>query len=522
MSSESRTIKSLKNAQVSLIFYVINLILGFWSRQVFYNYLGSEVLGLDTTAGTLFTFINLAELGVGSSIGFFLLRPIYEGDTMTINKIVALQGWIYRRVATFVIIASCILMCFFPIIFKDIDIPLWYAYATFSVMLFGSMLGYFMNYKSCVLSADQKGYKVTKVTSTAGAVFKVLLILLLPVVSHPFILYLATNALGSIFGCYWLNRTLKKEYPWLKSVEESGRQLLKEYPDVLKKTKQIFIHKITTVIVNQIAPLIMYAFTTLTAVAYYGNYLTTIDKAKDVLKTAFASTSAGIGNLVASRDEKRIISVFWELIDSRLGISFACILILGLITEPFISVWLSADYLLGKPVLILVCFSSFLSINRSTVDGYLGGYGLFQDVWAPAVESIINLGCALGLGYFFDIAGVIAGYIISTLIIVYGWKPYFLFTQGFKRHPMKEYFLPMAWRWALLAVNGAVFFWLNSIFQPTHLDSYFSIAIYGLVLSVIIIPCIYAEFYFLTPGTRQFHHRIQTLVVDWYHRKRSK
>lgn len=75
--SESRTSKSLKNAWVALFFYAINVIIGFWKRQVFFDYLGSEVLGLDTTASTLFSFLNLAELGIGASVGYFLYRPMF-------------------------------------------------------------------------------------------------------------------------------------------------------------------------------------------------------------------------------------------------------------------------------------------------------------------------------------------------------------------------------------------------------------------------------------------------------------
>ena len=138
--AQSRTTKSLKNAEVSVIYYALNLLVGFWSRRVFYQYLGSEVLGLDTTASTLLTFLNLAELGVGTAIGFFLYQPIFDKDTLKINEIVYLQGWIYRRVAFVIMGAALILMCFFPWIFQDIKIPKWYPYATFSVMLFGTLL----------------------------------------------------------------------------------------------------------------------------------------------------------------------------------------------------------------------------------------------------------------------------------------------------------------------------------------------------------------------------------------------
>lgn len=109
---ESRTIKSLKNAEVSIIYYTLNLILGFWSRNIFYKYLGSEVLGLDTTAYSLLSFLNLAELGVGGSVAYFLYRPMFDKDTHTVNEIVALQGWIYRRIATLIIFVSVVMMCF--------------------------------------------------------------------------------------------------------------------------------------------------------------------------------------------------------------------------------------------------------------------------------------------------------------------------------------------------------------------------------------------------------------------------
>ena len=55
--NESRTSKSIKNAQASLIYYFIQLLLGFFSRKVFFDYLGSEILGLNTTAANLLGFL---------------------------------------------------------------------------------------------------------------------------------------------------------------------------------------------------------------------------------------------------------------------------------------------------------------------------------------------------------------------------------------------------------------------------------------------------------------------------------
>ena len=161
MNLESRTSKSLKNAKVALAFYCINLLLQFFSRKIFLDYLGAEVLGLNTTAQNLLGFLNLAELGIGTAISYTLYKPLFLKDTDTINEIVSIQGWMYRNIAYVIIAGACILMCFFPWIFEKAQVPLWYAYGSFIVLLIGALLGYFANYRQIVLTADQKEYKIT-------------------------------------------------------------------------------------------------------------------------------------------------------------------------------------------------------------------------------------------------------------------------------------------------------------------------------------------------------------------------
>ena len=112
--AQSRTLLSIKNSVVALGFYLVNLMLQFYSRQVFFVELGTEVLGLNTTATSLLQFLNLAELGVGSAIGVTLYKPLLEKNYTAINEIVSLQGWLYKRIAYFIIIGSAVLMCFFP------------------------------------------------------------------------------------------------------------------------------------------------------------------------------------------------------------------------------------------------------------------------------------------------------------------------------------------------------------------------------------------------------------------------
>ena len=143
----SRTAKSLQNIKVAFAFYLINLILQFFSRKIFLDYLGSEVLGLNTTTQNLLGFLNLAELGIGSAVAYNLYKPLFDNNRQAINDIVSIQGWLYRRIAYIVIAGSVILMCFFPWIFAKAQVPLWYTYGSFIALLASALLGYFVNYR---------------------------------------------------------------------------------------------------------------------------------------------------------------------------------------------------------------------------------------------------------------------------------------------------------------------------------------------------------------------------------------
>ena len=69
---------------------------------------------------------------------------------------------------------------------------------------------------------------------------------------------------------------------------------------------------------------------------------------------------------------------------------------------------------------------------RGVTEQFLFGYGLFYDVWAPLVESALFIILSIVFGSIYGLPGVLAGPVGATLIIIHGWKPYFLFTKGFK------------------------------------------------------------------------------------------
>lgn len=428
----SRTIKSLKNSGIALIVYFINLVLQFYSRKIFLEYLGTEILGLNTTVANLLQFLNLAELGIGAAVAYTLYKPLLANNHYVIIEIITLQGQIYRRIATFIICAAIGLMFFFPWIFEKMQLPIWYAYASFGVLLFSSLLSYFVNYKQVLLSADQKDYKIQYTYKTAMLVKVLTQIFAVRYSAFSYVWWLVLEGLFAIIGAIMLNRVIKKTYPYLQRSSVKYRKLRQKYDSIYVKIKQLFFHKIASFALNQTSPVIIYAYTSLTMVTLYGNYMLIIMGIISLMGAVFNSMAAGIGNLVAENNNERIIKVFNELFSIRFFITIVLCFATYILTPAFIALWIGKEYVMEWKTLALLVGILYINLSRYTVDAYLNAYGLFSDIWAPIVEAILNIGLSVLLGYLYGINGVLSGVLISLFLIVLGWKPYFLFRFGLK------------------------------------------------------------------------------------------
>lgn len=429
---ESRTSKSIKNSFVSLSFYLVNLVVGFVSRKVFLDYLGAEILGLNTTAQNILEFLNLAELGVGSAIGYFLYKPLSEGDKQTVKEIIALQGHIYKRIAVVIIIGSITILPFFPFIFKKISLPLWYTYVSFGVFLFGSLLTYFINYKQVVLTANQQNYKIQYSYKSVMILRSLAQIYALYHFDHPFLWWCALYVVFSFIGSISLHIMTMKTAPYLNSVVLTFRALRSKYPNVSVKVKQLLFHRIGAFALGQSSTLIIYAYTSLALVAYYGNYMMIISGVTMLVNALFDSMDSGIGNLVAEGNKSKIMGVFNELFSVRFFLATVICFMVFYLTPDFISVWIGRQYLLPESTLALMCGILFIGILRFSVGGFINAYGLYSDIYAPIIEAILNIGLSILLGFFYGLNGILSGVLISLILVIACWKPYFLFWRGLK------------------------------------------------------------------------------------------
>lgn len=435
----NRTRKSLINAEVNLVFYFLTLFLAFFSRQTFLTRLGADFMGLTGTLGNILGYLNLAELGIGSCISFFLYKPLQSDNRQQISEILSVLGYLYRILGCVILAGGIVLSLFFPLIFQGETLGMGIVYFAFYSFLGSSLIGYFINYRQLLLTADQKNYLVAIYFQSANLA-KIVLQIFLAIHFRNLYAWVAVEFLFSIVGCVILNWKINKEYPWLTTDKSQGRQLLKKYPGILTNTRQIFIHKIKDFILNRSDELFVFAFVSLRMVAHYGNYTMIVARTGQLFSSVLDSTYAGVGNLIAEGDAKRIRQVFWELMTIRHFV--ACFLSFSIyhFIEPFISVWLGPEWLLSRDILLLLCLHIYISTSRGVVDMYNHSHGLYADTWAAWAELVLNVAITIFAGMAWGIAGILLGKVVSTFLIIVLWKPYYLFHNGLH--------LPYATYWA--------------------------------------------------------------------------
>ena len=427
MPTASRTKKSIHNSLVACLYYVITLFLNFFSRKIFLEYLGTEILGLNTTAANILQFLNLAELGIGSAVGFSLFKPLHEKDYESINEIVSLQGFLYKKIGIFILLGAIVLMFFFPFIFKKISLPLWYTYASFGVLLFSALLGYFVNYKQILLSANQQDYKIQYSYRTVILIKVIFQMFSVYYFEDGYIWWLFYEIIFAILGSISLHYATLKEFPNLRKTKKKYKELKDKYSFLVIKIKQLFFHKIGGFALSQSSPLIIYAFIDLKEVALYGNYVLITNGVQMLMVAMFKSIEAGVGDLVAEGNNKRIKNTFEELFSIRFILIATLCITTYFFTEAFVKLWIGREYLLPNFTLLLLVVLLFIFLQRLTVDAFINAYGLFSDIYAPIVEVALNLSLSIIGGNFWGLNGIIGGVVISQIIIILIWKPYFLF-----------------------------------------------------------------------------------------------
>ena len=223
------------------------------------------------------------------------------------------------------------------------------------------------------------------------------------------------------------------------------------------------------------------------------------------------SIAAGIGNLVAEGNKEHIKSVFWEVFTLKFWIASIICFGIYILGDSFISLWVGKEYLLPPQAFLILIFTAFINLSR-TADTFIFAYGMFQDIWAPIVEATLNLGLSIILGYYYGITGILIGVLISLIILVCIWKPYFLYRWGFK-NSFTEYACKYIQLSSIVIICILVSKYIINNYIEIDIKNYLTWGLYTIICISIYSLISFSILYILNKSTKKIVQRFIRILI---------
>lgn len=496
--AKSRLKYSIKNAKVALLFYLLLLFLNFFSRRVFIETLGNDLVGLTASVQAYIGMLNLADLGISAAIAAMLYAPLYNADERRIQEIVSIFGYLFRWVGIVIAAGGVILSLFLPLLFSGDGLSMWSVYIAFYTFLITTLLSYLVNYKQNLLVANQKNYVVVAILNTTNIIKTVLQIILLRWFGCGLEVWLTLEVVSAVAFAIWLEIRIKREYPWLKANISQGRHYMKQYPEVTQNIRRVFSHKIAGFVMQQSSPLLVQLIMGVTMVTYYTNYMTIVTRLTQLIIGTLSSNFAGVGNMIAEGNKPKIKMVFWQL--NAMYFWIGGVVAFGFYTfvSPLVALWIPKSMIFSDTVVMLMAVNLYIYIVRQPIGYYVSGYALFGDTPAAWVEAALNLTISIVCGIKYGIIGIVAGTAVSTFVVVMLWRPHYIYTRGFGEKSGSEFWITAGKYLAILALVWFGVSYVSRICFDTP-TSWSSLIITALVVAPIF-ALLYGGLLWLTSG----------------------
>lgn len=466
--------KILKNININMMITIIISLLSFIINKNFAKYMGVEELGLMRLFTQLIAYLNLAELGLGTASTYALYKPLAEKNIKKINTIVSTINSFYNGLAFFIFIVGMLINILLPLIIKEINLNTFKIFIYWSLYVLSVSSSYFGSKYSILFTANQEYMCVRKIQGFSRILFQSIQIAIL-LYTQSFIFFIIVMTLENLIIYIMYRKYFKKNYNYIEKVKE--REV-----SIYKDIKNIFWHKIGTVIVFNTDYIIITKFLSLGVVGIYSSYLMIGQMILTLVSVLSSVLTPIIGNYIAVNNKENVY-LFWKKLNS-IYIFLGCFICscVYLLSSFFVQLWLGKEYILPKFTILLITINLFMQIIRQMIEIFKINSGFFDDKYVPLLESLINLILSLYLVKAMGLNGVIMGTVISNIIIILFLKPILVFKRCFNKEA-KEY---MNYLIKYVSITGVALFtiiiFFNRIYNKEFIYTWYYFLKYSFVI----------------------------------------
>lgn len=414
MENQSRTVFAARNFMWSTVGNIVTSVLSFVSRTVFIYALGETYLGVSGLFSNVLGVLSLAELGVGTAIGFSLYKPLAEKDYDKIQALINFYRTAYRIIALIVACIGVVIIPFLGYIVKGGE-GIAYLEFIYCIYLFNTVTSYLIAYKTTLLSADQRTYWVSNINLVSKCITVCIQITVLLAFKN-FILYLLTDTVISFVTKCYQNYFVNRKYPFIAG-KNNSRLSWEEKHVIFEKIKALMMHQIGSVAIFQTDNIITSSIINVGTVGLVENYTMIINMVNNFINSFFNSAIAGLGNMIATEGEEKRFQIFkkYDFLGFWFfGWSAVCLYIL---LSPFISLWIGRKMCIDGITVALLTVNYYLSGQRLSLGNIKSAAGVYEpDKWSSVAQAAVNIVVSVAGAYLWGLKGVYIGTLASSMI----------------------------------------------------------------------------------------------------------
>ena len=405
------------------------ILMSFIGRKVFLHYLSVDYLGINGLYSNILTILSLPELGLDSSVVYFLYKPVAKNEKHEISLLMKYFKKLYTILAIAVFIAGIALIPFLKYIIKT-DLAASELIIYYVLFLINTSVSYLAAHKVALLSAHQE-QRIQKLVMLGTNIFLQIIHIVILAIWKNYYLYLvgtiSATVLNAVILTIWCNR--------LHPVEYSSEQVPNENKLAIKtKIASTFVYKIGTVAINNTDNILMSVIVNVAAVGLYSNYYTIIAAVQGLLGIVNTSLISSIGNMGALKENDKqyglfnVMILFYHFIGAVGGVGFY------LLMNDFIVLWLGKEYLFDSLTVFAIAFNFYLTTLVNPIWMFREANGLFEKVkYTMLITATINLILSVVLGKIWGVFGILIATAISKISTYVWYEPMILFKHVFNK-----------------------------------------------------------------------------------------
>ena len=428
----SRTQKSVGNIAFSVLFQLVTLLTNFAMKSVFIKYLGIQYTGVSALFTDLLAILSMGELGFSTAISYALYRPLYEKNEAQILKLMHLYKRIYRVVFAVVLTAGLICLVFLRFFIKDVPDIQESIHLIFIFFVLKTAISYLFVYKATLLEANQE----KNVLSIVGIAVRILgtgVEIAVIVITGNYLYYLAVSLVTVILQNTVISYVADKKHPVLKKPcpEELSRE---EKGEIFKNVRALAIYKVCATLQRNVDSIIISIMLGTAQVGFLSCYRMIAGNVDNLFGQIFEAIKSGVGNLAVSESTAHQHGVFRKMCFASFVIGNFITVSLLVLTNPFISLWLGEEYLLGMDVVLFLAADVYILAMERAYENFREAHALFvPGKYRPAIMIAVNVILSVWLAKDMGIAGVLLATVLARLVTHVWYDPWLLYRRIFHK-----------------------------------------------------------------------------------------